>query len=89
MVELKSKYVDFGTMSFAHFSKSELGTVAKFCLTCVPNSRDEVSIILESACHNAGSSCQITTTDLLVKIDELTWQQTHILEAKITKAAKL
>jgi hypothetical protein len=88
MGKLKSKYVDFGTMSFADFSKSESGTVAKFFLTCDPKSRDEVSKTLKSSCFRAGSNCQIKTTDLLVKIDELTWQQAHILEAKITNAAQ-
>ena len=88
MAKLKSKYVDFGTMSFADFSKSELGTLAKFFLTCDHKSRDEVSKTLKSSCHKAGSNCQIKTTDFLIKIDDLTWKQSHILEAKITKVAQ-
>jgi hypothetical protein len=88
MAASKSKYVDFGTMSFADFSKSELGSEAKFFLTCDPKSRAEVSKSLKSACHKAGSNCQIKTTDLLIKIDDLTWQQSHILEAEITNITK-
>lgn len=86
MAELKSKYVEFGTMSFADFSKSEVGTVAKFFLTCDPKSRNEVSKSLTSACHKSGANCQMETTDLLVKKDNLNWQQSHILVAEITKS---
>lgn len=85
MAKLKSKYVEFGTMSFADFSKSEVGTVASFFLTCDPKSRSEVSKSLTSACHKAGVNCKIKTTDLLVNIDNLTWKQSHTLRAEITK----
>jgi hypothetical protein len=85
MAKLKSKYVEFGTMSFADFSKSEVGTVANFFLTSDPKSRSEVSKSLTSACSKVGASCQIKTTDLLVKVDDLTWQQTHTLRAEITE----
>lgn len=83
MAKLKSKYVDFGTMSFADFSKSKIGTVAKYFLTSDPASRNEVSKSLKSACHKATSSCQISTIDIMVKIDDLTWKQSHVLEAVI------
>jgi hypothetical protein len=88
MAKLKSKYVEFGTHSFTDFSKSEVGTVANYFLTCDPKSRNEVSKSLTSACHKAGSNCKINTTDLLVKTDELIWKQAHTLRAEITKNKK-
>jgi len=78
-----SKYVDFGTMTFAEFSKSKVGTKAKFLLTCEKNAREEVSKTLKASCYRAKTKCKISSVELLVKENDTTWQQSHILETEI------
>lgn len=79
-----SKYVEIGTMSFPDFASSSIGTVAKFFLSKEKKSLFNAGKSIKACCAKVGSACTIKSTPILIKVDDDTWVQSHVLEAEIT-----
>jgi hypothetical protein len=80
----KSKYIEFSTLSVPDFSRSPVGTEAKFLLTTVLNARQAVSSSLTSACVKNGSECQISGKSILIEQSDGNWSPSSILTVVIT-----
>lgn len=80
---LNSKYVEFGTLSFADFAKSKKGTQATYLLSIAKNARKEVSKTLKSACVKSGSTCELNATNILIEQENGSWHPSHVLKAVI------